>query len=430
MKPNRRTFCSTVIAGGIGASARASGYSTGSEASAHADYSALDKALQRPVLRRELFASPVIIESLELLQDRNSFLYRVRSKGGAEGISVGHPKSARDGYPMFKTALYDIFKGKDARDLDAMMTEAHEGNLKRQGIPLCLQMAGIEFAILDMLGNIANKPLGALIGGVHHPKITIYLGTRFTDLRVLEPEVSLDLVEKDLLESKARAIKLRAGLGDNMGSDIDNAPGRTEKLIKMARQRFGDKRVLMIDGNGSYTAKEAIRIGRILEEHKYYFYEEPTPWDWYEEQKQVADALTIPMAGGEEEFGVHAYRWLIANHAFDIIQPDVFYNGGMIRSMRVAHMAEAAGKTIVAHLSSGGLGYIYLLHYVSACKNAGPYQEFKLFDTKDPNGNTIPIESKREPVTSEDGIVNVPIGSGLGVTIDPAYVTKHKVLFG
>ena len=75
------------------------------------------------------------------------------------------------------------------------------------------------------------------------------------------------------------------------------------------------------------------------------------PWDWYEEQKQVADGLKIKMAGGEEEFGLHAYRWLIANDAFDILQPDVFYIGGMIRSMKVARMAQAKGKTIVPHLS-------------------------------------------------------------------------------
>ena len=181
-----------------------------------------------------------------------------------------------------------------------------------------------------------------------------------------------------------------------MGSDIDSAPGRTEKLIRMAREMFGDDMVLMIDGNGSYSVKEAIRIGRILEEYNYYFYEEPTPWDWYEEQKQIADAMTIPMAGGEEEFGIHAFRWLIANDAFEIIQPDQFYFGGIRRSMQVTRMAEAAGKTIVPHLSAGGLGYLYLLHYVSACPNAGEYHEFKLFATQDANGTDIPIESKTD----------------------------------
>ena len=103
------------------------------------------------------------------------------------------------------------------------------------------------------------------------------------------------------------------------GNNADNAPGRTEKLIRMTRETFGDEMVLARDGNGSYAPDEAIRIGRILEAYNFLFYEEPVPWDWYEEQKQVADVLDIQMAGGEEEFRMRAFRWLIANDAFDIV---------------------------------------------------------------------------------------------------------------
>ena len=151
---------------------------------------------------------------------------------------------------------------------------------------------------------------------------------------------------------------------------------------------------------------------------------------WYEEQVRVADALTIPMAGGEEEFGMHTFRWLIAHNAFEVFQPDTFYFGGMIRSMQVARMCEAAGKEIVPHMSEGGLGYLYMLHLVSACPNAGKYHEFKMFETRDANGTIIPIKSKTEPFSSVDGVVGVPTGPGLGITIDPAYIATHRVLYG
>jgi L-alanine-DL-glutamate epimerase-like enolase superfamily enzyme len=196
----------------------------------------------------------------------------------------------------------------------------------------------------------------------------------------------------------------------------------------MAREMFGDEMVLMIDGNGSYSVKEAIRIGKLLEEYNYYFYEEPVPWDWYEEQKQVKEGLKIRMAGGEEEFGMHAFRWLIANNVFDILQPDLFYFGGMIRSMKVARMAEAAGKTVTPHMSEGGLGYLYMLHMVSATPNADKFHEFKMFETKDANGTIIPIQSKAEPLTSVNGIIKVPASPGLGVIIDPDYIKTHKII--
>jgi len=429
MNTNRRKFITTALAGSAAATLPFSVNARQSNSSVPDNkYDALDEILKQPVLKRELFPEPVIIETLELLQDRNNFICRVRSKDGAVGISIGHPFISKNSYPMFRNLLFPIFINKDARDLDALIFQAAERSVKNQGIPLCVQIATVEFAILDMLGNVANKSVGHLIGEIHHPEIAVYLGTRIGELRRMEPEKSLELVQQDYLETKAKAIKLRAGKGDNLGTDIDNAPGRTEKLIKMARKMFGDDMVLMIDGNGSYSVKEAIRIGKILEEYKYYFYEEPVPWDWYEEQKLVADGLKIKMAGGEEEFGMHAYRWLIANDAFDILQPDVFYFGGMIRSMQVARMAAAKGKTIVPHLSEGGLGYLYLLHFTSACKNADKFHEFKMFQTKDANGTLVPIQSKTDPFKSVDGVIKVPTGSGLGIVIDPDYIKTHTVL--
>ena len=433
MKTNRRKFISNALVSGLAAttlpltSCESEPTAPGSPIDLTSRYDTLDKILKQPVLKRELFASPVIIETIELLRDRNNFLCRVRSKDGAEGISVGHPHISRSSWPIMRD-LERGFIGKDARTLDKLITRASEPGAKSCGVPRCVQIATLEIAILDMLGNIVNKPIGRLIGDIHHSRIAVYQGTRYVEMRRQEPEESLELVKQDLLESKAKAIKIRGGVGNQMGTNADNAPGRTEKLIKMTREMFGDEMVLMLDGNGSYAPDEAIRIGRILEDYNYFFYEEPVPWDWYEEQKQVADVLNIQMAGGEEEFRMRAFRWLIANDAFDIVQPDQLYFGGMIRSMRVSRMAAAFGKTIVPHMTVGGLGYLYLLHLVSACPNAGPYHEFKLFATRDGNGNNVPIESKTEPFTSEDGVVKVPTGSGLGLLIDPEYIKTHKAV--
>lgn len=426
MNTNRRKFISTAALAGSAAFLPSCG-SIQTDNAHFPDYSALDRILAQPVLKKELFSAPVIIETLDLLRDRNNFICRVRSNDGAEGISIGHPFISKEGYPMFNNILRQHFIGKDARDLDNLLYNAVEMNIKRQGIPLNVQVATIEFAILDMLGNVANKPIGMLIGEIHHPEVSIYLGTRIGELRRKTPEESLELVKNDWMETKAKAIKLRAGAGDNLGRDNDNDTGSTEKLIKMGREMFGDDMVLMIDGNGSYSVEGAVRIGKILEEYNYYFYEEPVPWDWYEEQKQVARLLNITMAGGEEEFGMHAFRWLIANDVFRIVQPDLFYFGGMIRSMKVARMAGATGKTATPHMSEGGLGYLYMLHMVSACANADKFHEFKMFETRDANGTIIPIESKTEPFTSVGGVIKVPTGAGTGVIIDPAYITTHTL---
>jgi L-alanine-DL-glutamate epimerase-like enolase superfamily enzyme len=159
-----------------------------------------------------------------------------------------------------------------------------------------------------------------------------------------------------------------------------------------------------------------------MEEYKFDFYEEPVPFDYYEETKAVADAVKVPVAGGEQEPSMHNFRWLVINDALDIVQPDIFYFGGMIRSMKVARMAEAKSKPCIPHISGSGLGYLYMMHYVSAVPNAGPYHEFKGFN------NDIPLECPTSDLKSHGGTVKVPTGPGLGVEIDPGFIARHKVV--
>ena len=165
--------------------------------SGYPDYSSLDEILKQPVLKQNLFPDPVIIDTLELLQDRNNFIYRIRSKEGAEGISIGHPFISKESYPMFMNLLHRRFVGKDAWNLDQLIEDSIENSVKRQGNPLCVQVATIEFAILDMLGCIAGKPVGQLIGDIHHPEISIYLGIRINEFRKKESEESFELMYGD-----------------------------------------------------------------------------------------------------------------------------------------------------------------------------------------------------------------------------------------
>ncbi len=184
-----------------------------------------------------------------------------------------------------------------------------------------------------------------LIGDIHNPKVAVYQATEYREKPVKE---SMDLIIRDVKEYNAKALKIKVG-GLMFGTEDMYAvgpPGRTEEIIPLVRKTFGDKMVLYADSNGFYTPEEAIRVGRLLEEYRFEFFEEPVPFDWYEETKQVADSLSIPVAGGEQEYSLHGFRWLIANDGLQVVQPDNYYFGGMIRSMKAALMANAFGKKV------------------------------------------------------------------------------------
>ena len=427
MKTNRRNFISTAVAGSLAAAVPGSAYSQKPSSAVSEkvmeNYEKLDKILQHPVFKKELFSSPVIIEYVELLRNGNSFLCRVRSKNGEEGISVGHGGQLRSLYPIFNNLVKPFFIGKDARDLDLLLEKVYVYNLnfRLSGMALGVPLSSVEFAILDMMGKIAGKPMGELFGEIHHPEVAVYQATEYREKPV---EESMELIKRDVAEYNAKALKIKVGGLMFMTDDINavGPPGRTETIIPLVRKTFGDDMVLYADSNGFYDVKEAIRVGKMLEEYRFEFFEEPVPFDWYEETKMVADALTIPVAGGEQEYSLHGFRWLIANDGVEIVQPDTNYFGGMIRSMKVALMANALGKKCTPHMSGGDLGFLYMMHFVSALPNALPYHEFKGFKTD------VKFECKTSPLKSINGLVKVPTGPGLGIDFEPEFVRKYEVV--
>jgi len=428
MKFNRRHFVKANLLGSLAAAMPASVLEAqaprAGAGSQNPRYARLDEILRQPVLKRELFASPVIIESLELLRYKDNFLCRVRSRDGAEGLSVGH-SGLNVLYPIFLHNLQPFFIGKDARDLDLLLDKVfiYEFNFRYNGISIGTPLATIEFAILDLLGGIAKKSIGQLIGDIHHTDVTVYQATEYREKSV---EESLELIKRDVAEYNARALKIKIGGLMFMTTDINavGPPGRTEKIIPLIRKTFGDEMALFADANGFYSVEEAIRVGKLLEEYRYGFFEEPVMFDWHEETRQVAEALSLPIALGEQEYGLHGFRRLIATDAVQIVQPDNYYFGGMIRSMKVARMAAAFGKTCTPHMSGGGLGYLYMMHFVSALANAMPHHEFKGLKT------SVQFECKTSPLKVVDGKIKVPTGPGLGVDLDPAYVSKHQPVRG
>src|SRR3974390_1513866 len=429
MKTNRRSFVKTHILGSLAAAAvpvsalSADGPSSGLRA-ASPRYARLDEILRQPVLKRELFPNPVIIQSVELLRYKDDFLCRVRSRDGAEGISVGH-SGLKALYTIFLYNLQPFFIGKDARDLDLLLEKVfiYGFNFRYNGISIGTPLATIEFAILDLLGRVANKSIGQLIGEIHHPEVTVYQATEYREKSV---EQSLDLIKRDVAEYNAHALKIKIGGLMFMTTDIHavGPPGRTEKIIPLIRKTFGDQMALFAAANGFYSVAEAIRVGKLLEEYRYGFFEEPVMFDGHEETKQVADGLTLPVALGEQEYSLHGFRWLIANDAVQIVQPDNYYFGGMIRSMQVARMAAAFGKTCTPHMSGGGLGFLFMMHFVSVLPNAMPHHEFKGL------GTSVQFECKTSPLKVVDGKIKVPTGPGMGVDIDPDYIAKHQIVKG
>jgi len=377
----------------------------------------LRDALAAPALRRDLFPRPVTLAAVELLRSGRFFLVRARSADGAVGLAEGHAEVLRSAHPILVQRVAPVFVDRDARDLESLLDAVylHQSNYKWQGLPFWSCVASVELAILDLLGQVSGRPLGDLFGGVRRREIAVY---RASGNRGNSPEEEIDFLRKVVEEDGAKAIKFR--LGGRMRYDAATTR-RDRALIRMTRKAFGDAVTLYADANGSYDVPMALEIGRAMQDQGFRFFEEPVPFDHYEETRQVADALSIPIAGGEEEASLRQFRWMVETGVLQVVQPDLFYFGGMIRSLRVARMAEAAGLECTPHMSGGGLGFLYAAHFASFAPAHGPHQEYK-------GADELPVSSPTAPLRAEKGLVRVPSGPGLGVAFDPAFLRDAKVV--
>ena len=121
----------------------------------------------------------------------------------------------------------------------------------------------------------------------------------------------------------------------------------------------------------------------------------------------------MPVAGGEQESSLRRFRWMIEHKGVDVVQPDLFYFGGFVRSIRVARMAAPPGFR--ARRTCRAAVWAISMSRTSrrACRTPGHSRNTRARD------DSLPVSSDTSPLTSVNGMLKVPTGPGLGVTIDP-----------
>jgi L-alanine-DL-glutamate epimerase-like enolase superfamily enzyme len=238
--------------------------------------------------------------------------------------------------------------------------------------------------------------------------------------RDIKPREEAERLKKLRDELGFDAFKVRAGA--EVGRGKDEWPGRTEEIIPTMRRELGDDMDLLIDANSCYRPKQAIEIGKILEDNGFCHFEEPCPYWNFEETKQVTDTLDIDVTGGEQDCELSTWQHMIDMRVVDIVQPDILYLGGICRTLRVCKIAEAAGIPVTPHCANLSLVTLFTMHLLRAIPNAGKYLEFSIEGADYyPWQEGLFIES---PYKIQNGHAYVSDKPGWGVDIDPEWLAK------
>ena len=214
------------------------------------------------------------------------------------------------------------------------------------------------------------------------------------------------------------AFKWRVGL--ECGRDVDKWPGRTEEIVPTVSRALGEGVAKFVDGNSGFSPTRAIEVGRLLEDNGIAMFEEPCPYWEFDWTRQVSDALSIDVSGGEQDCELSAWKTMIDMRAVDIVQPDILYLGGIHRTLKVAEMAAAAGLPCMPHSANLGLVTLCAMHVLRAIPNAGRYLEYSIEDAA-PYAWTAGLFVE-DPFVVDDGRVAVSDAPGWGIEVSPTFL--------
>jgi L-alanine-DL-glutamate epimerase-like enolase superfamily enzyme len=279
-------------------------------------------------------------------------------------------------------------------------------------------VAGIDTALWDLRGQIADRRLSALLNPSALEKVRLYAssGCRY-DWRD-RPE---QLIEETLSYAARGFTACKVRIGTDWAWD-GVTPDRFLGLMRELTQAVGGRMELMLDGNQRLTEDQALTIAREIEQLGFTWFEEPIPKADIDGYVRLNAAVTMAITGGEGFTTLEQFRPYLERHAYDIVQPDVAICG-ISEAMRIAAAACRYGIDVCPHSWHNGLMAMANAHYVAAlpsprvlelCMIQGPLQ----------------WEILAQPPIMRDGWLELPARPGIGVTVAEGIAQRYPYVEG
>ncbi len=326
-------------------------------------------------------------------------LVKIQTDEGVTGIGLGG--NGLGGTARIERAtiehLRDELIGEDPINVERLWEKMWVPKLiGRRGLTT-RAISAIDIGLWDIRAKMAGMPLYKLLGGYRDRVPTYIAGGYYEEgkgLKELAEEMSSNV------ELGARAVKMKVG-GVSIAEDVER--------VRAVREAIGPDVKLMLDANCAYRHYEAIRFAKRVEEFDPFWFEEPVAPDDYDGHRKLAQATSIPIATGENEYTRYGFRDLIEHDCAAILNPDAKVVGGVTEFMKVAALAQAHDLDIAPHGSQD-----IHVHLVAAIPN-GLILEFYP-DAVDPMFGKMYHHTL---TLNADGTVSPPDMPGIGV--DPNY---------
>jgi D-galactarolactone cycloisomerase len=334
---------------------------------------------------------------------RQTMFVRVTTEDGVVGWGEGG--GVVPGGYLLRRQLAPALIGQDARDTDAIHARLVKMRAPRG------TLGAIDIALWDVKGKLTGMPICQLLGGARRERVPAYASLHnYSD----SPDCADELRElvRDARKRGFRGLKLKIG-GRPIAEDL--------RYLAAAREAGGADFDLMADANQTYEMADAVRVGRVLEELRYAWFEEPLSRHDLAGYAALRAKLDIPIAGGEGVGSAADLAVLLQHRAVDITQPDVAGVGGFSEARFLPKIAQLWGAAPTWHVWNSPLIQVATLHVLA---NQEPWRGLSMDPGAAPLEVTTMPNPMRErvligaPTIGPDGALPVPTAPGLGVDVD------------
>ena len=164
----------------------------------------------------------------------------------------------------------------------------------------------------------------------------------------------------------------------------------------------------------------AIQLCRLLEPFRLLWVGEPIPSDDVDAMLRVRNNTRVPIAAGENIYSRYGYREFLEKEALSIIQPDMSKTGGLLESRKIASMAEVYSIPAAPHGVASPLATMAYAHVCATMPNLMILEWTHYLDKQ--------FTSLTEPVSLNDGFLEVSNKPGIGVALNDAAVAERLEL--
>jgi L-alanine-DL-glutamate epimerase-like enolase superfamily enzyme len=345
---------------------------------------------------------------------RDAIIVKVETSEGVTGYGEAHPgRSPGAIVSLIHQTLAPLLVGMAPTDVVGAWQRVHRMQLSSHGLGAgaALALSGIDMALWDIRGKLAQMPLYALMGGTRR-RVPAYAGGIALGF---QPPESLAEEAQQYIAQGYRAIKLR--LGDNVRDDI-------ARLVHV-RKVIGDDIDILTDANTAYTIADARRVLPVLADIRAGWLEEPFACNDFASYREAARITPlVPLAAGENHYTRFEFAQVLEQDAIKVWQPDLSKTGGLTEGLRIASIASAWRVPVHPHSSATGLNHAASLHFLSAIENGGYFEACvsHFNPLRDMFGRTFQIGA--------DGCVEAPDAPGIGLAIDEAVFGEFPAIDG